>query len=184
MRKTDCVVLILFAGIAPSCSWWSRGTTRSRTTPSPTPATATPDALWGATDRCAPITRRYPESSRTLQGCDAPSSNDWQLLSFWYFLSDGVGLIQQSGLCRPHLPQHERVGFSVETGDVLSLQLLAKVSVRGWLTTELTSKTLRVRRGPNCSGWCGSGARRWGVCEKLWSKLQIKKTSKALRRRR
>ncbi|CAF98016.1 unnamed protein product [Tetraodon nigroviridis] len=41
-------------------------------------------------------------------------------------LSDGVGLIQQSGLCRPHLPQHERVGFSVETGDVLSLQLLAK----------------------------------------------------------
>lgn len=51
---------------------------------------------------------------------------------FWYSLSDGVGLIQQSGLRRPHVPQHERVGFSVEAGDVLSLQLLAKVSVRGW----------------------------------------------------
>lgn len=49
---------------------------------------------------------------------------------FFDFLADGVGNIQQSGLCRPHLPEHERVGVSVETGDILSVQLLVEVSVR------------------------------------------------------
>lgn len=48
-------------------------------------------------------------------------------------LADGMGHVQQSGLRRPHLPEHERVGVSVETGDVFSVQLLAEVSVHGQL---------------------------------------------------
>lgn len=42
--------------------------------------------------------------------------------------TDGVGDDQQSGLRCSHVPQHERLGFSVETGNLLSLQLLAQVS--------------------------------------------------------
>lgn len=47
-------------------------------------------------------------------------------LSFYF--ADGVGDLQQSGLCRSHLPQYERLGIRVETGDIFSLQLLAEVS--------------------------------------------------------
>lgn len=42
--------------------------------------------------------------------------------------TDGVGDDQQSGLRCSHVPQHERLGFSVEAGNVLSLQLLTQVS--------------------------------------------------------
>lgn len=39
-----------------------------------------------------------------------------------------MGNVKQNRLCSPHLPQHERMGLSVETGYIFSLQLLTKVS--------------------------------------------------------
>lgn len=38
--------------------------------------------------------------------------------------ADGVGDVQQSRLCCSHVPQYECMGVGVETGYVLSLQLL------------------------------------------------------------
>lgn len=43
-----------------------------------------------------------------------------------------MGHIQQSGLRRSHLPEHECVGVSVETGNIPGVQLLAEVSVHSW----------------------------------------------------
>lgn len=48
-----------------------------------------------------------------------------------FSFADGVGDDQQSGLRCSHVPQHERLGFGVEAGNLLSLQLLAQVSTPG-----------------------------------------------------
>lgn len=65
--------------------------------------------------------RQLPSDKKTKQN----KTDD--LFSF----ADGVGDDQQSGLRCSHVPQHERLGFSVEAGNLLSLQLLAQVSTPG-----------------------------------------------------
>lgn len=47
------------------------------------------------------------------------------LIGYWRVcFADGVGNFQQSRLCCSHMPQYERMGLSVEEGNLLSLQLL------------------------------------------------------------
>lgn len=53
--------------------------------------------------------------------------------------ADGVGDDQQSGLRCSHVPQHERLGFGVEAGYLLSLQLLTQVSTPGSAVRDLVN---------------------------------------------
>lgn len=58
-----------------------------------------------------------------------------------FCFADGVGNVQQSGLRSSHVPQHERLGFGVEAGNIFSLQLLAQVSA--------LDRPHRISRGVN-----------------------------------
>lgn len=63
--------------------------------------------------------------------CDGPPSDRKSKTDDLFCSADGVGDDQQSGLRCSHMPQHERLGFGVEAGNLLGLQLLAQVSTPG-----------------------------------------------------
>lgn len=72
-----------------------------------------------------PMCTHYTQVDRWLKLCVTPMNHcsnviNWQLI---FIFADGVGNIQQSRLCYSHMPQYECMGFSVETGNIFSLQL-------------------------------------------------------------